>query len=256
MRPVVIYARSAELAEVAAHADELIASPGFSARKDEARTRAGIVDASGFGRIFIKRTHSRAWLSGIIERFTGSRASRALAGSRMLEAHGLPHPRVLAVAELRAMGAVRSSFLICEALENADTLSRFALGPKGHLRRDIRRRNRIWDAVAASIRRLHDAGIYTRDLQETNIMVEDDGAGGYRVYFIDLEDFRNEASLSQRRRLTNLVHLDRSIGRFIYRASRLDFLYSYVGGRPPRAEARKLVNEVLALRGEMDRRSA
>ena len=37
---------------------------------------------------------------------------------------------------------------------------------------------------------MHEAGIYTRDLQETNIMVEErDGA--MRFYFLDLEDFRH-----------------------------------------------------------------
>jgi len=253
MRCVVLFARSSELATIIARAEELIASPSFSPRKDEARTRAGIVEVRGYGRVFIKRSASRSWISGFIERFKGSRASRAVKGSRMLEAGDILHPKILAAMEIRRYGSVHASFVISEALGNADTMSRFVLGPKGGRRHEVHRRKNISKAIAQSIRAMHEAGIYTRDLQETNIMVADD-AGGYRVYFIDLEDFRRASPVSRRHRMMNLVHLDRSIGRFVYRASRLDFLYSYIGGRPPREEARELVKEFLALRAEVEAR--
>ncbi len=252
MRPAVIYARSAEYADAIRNADELIALPAFSKRKDEARTLAGIIEVPRGGRVFIKRTAPRSWLIGLLERITGSRAERAVSGARILEGANLPHPQMLAAMELRHFGAVRASFLMSEALEDADTLSRFALGPGGIKARDVRRRKRISDAVAALVRRCHDAGIYTRDLQETNIMVADDLAAGFKVYFLDLEDFRQSGKVPERQRLINLVHLDCSIGRFMCRASRLDFLYSYLGGRPERREARRIVHEILALRGQIE----
>jgi hypothetical protein len=252
MRPAVIYARCAGYADAIREAEALISSPAFSKRKDEARTLAGIAESPRCGRVFIKRTASRSWIAGLAERVSGSRAERAVSGGRILEGANLPHPRILAAMELRHFGAVRASCLMSEALEAADTLSRFALGPGGIKGRDVRRRKRISDAVAAVVRRCHDAGIYTRDLQETNIMVADDGAGGFHVYFIDLEDFRQSGKVPERQRLINLVHLDRSIGRFMSRASRLDFLYSYLGGRPERREARRIVNEILALRGRIE----
>ncbi len=254
MRPAVIYARSAEYAAAIAKAETLIASPAFSKRKDEARTLAGVTEIPRCGRVFIKRTSSRSWLAGLLERTTGSRAERAVSGARILESANLPHPRMLAAMELRHFGAVRASFLMSEVLEDADTLSRFALGPGGIKARDLRRRKRISDVVAALVRRCHDAGIYTRDLQETNIMVADDGAGGFKVYLIDLEDFRQSGTVPERQRLVNLVHLDRSIGRFMCRASRLDFLYTYLGGRPERREARRIVNEILVLRDRIETR--
>jgi len=254
MRTVVIFARSPELAAIVARADALIAAPSFLPRKDEARTRAGIVEVAGHGRVFIKRSAARSWIGGILERFAGSRASRAVKGSRILEAGDVLHARVLAAMEIRSFGAVRASYVISEALDNADTMSRFVLGPKGGRRHEVHRRKKISNAIAESIRDMHEAGIYTRDLQETNIMIAEDGAGAYRVYFIDLEDFRRENPASRRHRLMNLVHLDRSIGRFVYRASRLDFLYSYIGGRPPREESRKLVKELQELRAQVEKR--
>jgi len=109
------------------------------------------------------------------------------------------------------------------------------------------------DALAAELRRLHDAGLYTRDLQETNVMVEE-GEGALRFHFLDLEDFRRASVVSHRRRMMNLVHLDRSIGRFMSRADRVDFLYAY-SGRPVEKQARReIVSDLLKLRGSVERR--
>ena len=149
-------------------------------------------------------------------------------------------------------GAVRASYLVSEALERAQILSHFAIGREGQARHGYARRKAVSDALAAELRRMHDAGIYTRDLQETNIMVEQrDGA--MRFYFLDLEDFRRASRVSQRRRMLNLVHLDRSIGRFVSRAGRLDFLYAYTGRGAARDARRKAVAEFLELKREIER---
>src|SRR5271156_833638 len=166
----------------------------------------------------------------------------------------IPRPEPLGAMDLYQAGAIRASYLVSRALVNADSLSRFMLGPGEIKGRDVHRRKQISDAVAAQIRRLHESGLYTRDLQETNVMVEDDQSRGFNVYFIDLEDFRRAANVSWKLRILNLVHLDRSIGRFLCRAARLDFLYSYLGRKPDRAAARKIVADVKAARDAIDRR--
>src|SRR5271165_7220853 len=254
MRTVVLYARSPEWRAVVERADELMASPDFRMLKSEARTRAGFIDVPGAGPAFIKRVEISSWSRGVYARVRGSRAARSLAGAAMLNAHGLAHPEPLAAMDLYNAGAIRTSFLVSRALINADSLSRFMLGPGEIKGRDVHRRKQISDTVAAQVRRLHESGLYTRDLQETNIMVEENESGGFNVYFIDLEDFRRAASVSWDRRILNLVHLDRSVGRFLCHAARLDFLYSYLGYRPDRATARKMVAEVTAARDAIDRR--
>src|SRR5277367_3937305 len=254
MRTVVLYARSSEWRAVVERADELMASPDFRVLKAEARTRAGFVDVPSAGTAFIKRVEVSSWSRGIYTRIRGSRARRSLAGAAMLRGYGLAHPEPLGAMDLYQAGAIRASYLVSRALVNADSLSRFMLGPGEIKGRDVHRRKQISDTVAAQVRRLHESGIYTRDLQETNIMVEDSPSGGFNVYLIDLEDFRRAANVSWKRRITNLVHLDRSIGRFLCRAARLDFLYSYLGHRPDRATARRMVAEVRAARESIDRR--
>jgi hypothetical protein len=254
MRTVVLYARSPRWRELVERADELMASPDFRVLKSEARTRAGFVDLPGAGPAFIKRVEVSSWTRGIYTRLRGSRAKRSLVGAAMLKAYRLAHPEPLAAMDIYRAGAIRASYLVSRALINADSLSRFMLGPGEIKGRNVHRRKQISDTVAAQIRRLHESGLYTRDLQETNIMVEDNEAGGFKVYFIDLEDFRRAAKVSWDRRIMNLVHLDRSIGRFLCRAARLDFLYSYLGHKPDRASARKIVAEVKAARESIDRR--
>ncbi|HTW89824.1 MAG TPA: lipopolysaccharide kinase InaA family protein [Candidatus Binataceae bacterium] len=231
-------------------------STAFSVHKAESRVRAGWLEAGDGSRVFVKRIETRSPLRGLAERIRGSRARRAIRGAAMLAAANVAHPAPLAALEVRSRsGAVRVSYLVSEALENALTLSIFALGRHGELRRDLRRRIEITRAVAAAVRRMHDAGLYTRDLQETNLMLEADGAG-FRVYFIDLEDFAHPRRVALRRRLLNLVHLDRSVGRFVGRAGRLRFLYAYLGDHPSRAEIRRTIGRLLRIRARLDRRAA
>jgi len=254
MRTLVLYARSPQWRAVVERADELMAWPDFRVLKSEGRTRAGFIEVPGAEPAFIKRVEVSSWSRGIIARLRGSRAARSLAGAAMLKEHGLAHPEPLAAMDFYRAGAIRASYLVSRALVDADSLSRFMLGPGEIKGRNVHRRKQISDTVAAQIRRLHESGLYTNDLQETNIMVEDNQAGGFNVYFIDLEDFRRAGNVSWDRRVLNLVHLDRSIGRFLCRAARLDFLYSYLGHRPDRAAARKMVAEVKAARESIDRR--
>ncbi|HYL57658.1 MAG TPA: lipopolysaccharide kinase InaA family protein, partial [Candidatus Acidoferrales bacterium] len=157
---------------------------------------AGFLDLPGVGTVFIKRVDVPGWIQGIIDRIRGSRASRSLRGAAMLSARGLAHPEPMAAMDVIERGAVRASYLISQSLDRADSLSRFALGPGEIKGRDVRRRKAISDTVAREVRRLHDSGLYTRDLQETNIMVEEHGARAFKVYFIDLEDVRRTPVVS------------------------------------------------------------
>jgi hypothetical protein len=254
MRTQVLYAREPRWREVAERAEELIRGSGFTPIKSEGRTLAGVLRLGDGSAVFIKRSAPTSWLRGALMPIAGSPAVRALKGAALLDAAGIPHPSPLAAAETVGGGAVHASYLVSEALLDGDTLSRFALGPgeiKGH---DARRRRRILDDVARQVRRIHDAGLFTRDLQETNVMVADDKGQGFRVWFLDLEDFRKLRRVGWPQRARNLIHLDRSIGRFLCRAARLAFLYAYLGGKPERAHARRIVHELLLLRAQMERR--
>ncbi len=253
MRRRLLYAEAPKWAAAIAQADSLAASPAFRALKDEGRTLAGFVRCADGAAAFLRRSQARSFTAGLAERIWGSRAARSLRGAAMLSRAGFRCPRPLAAMDALSAGSIRASYLLTEALENAERFSVYALGPSIERRYGYRRRKTVCDAVAAEVRRLHDAGLYTRDLQETNIMVGE-RAGALAVYFIDLEDFHRARSVPWRQRMLNLVHLDRSIGRFLGRAARLAFLYAYLGGRPERAARRKVLAGYLRLRERVDRR--
>ena len=221
---------------------------GFRELKRTPRCRAGFLEING-QRCFVKRVEEGPFLKGLVARLRGSHAVRILRGAKMLETAGFAHPLPLLAAEERTCGSVMASWVVSEALPDARVMSAFILGDG----RNFYRRQWLSRLIAQEIRRLHDAGLYTLDMQETNLMLEAAG-GEVRIYFLDLEDFRQSRNLSWHRRLLNLIHLDRSIGRFASRTRRLRFLYNYLGGKPPRAEARAIVRRIMDQRRKLERR--
>ena len=251
MRMHVIAARTPEWAAVVLRASELIDDTAFCSLKHSPRTIAGFALVDG-RRVFVKRVDEGSWLKGWASRWRGSRAQRVLRGAAMLKLAGFARPEPLAAGEARAVGAIRASYVISEALDDARIMSAVVLAGG---RRNFRMRREVSKVIAHEIHRLHEAGIYTLDLQETNVMISGGDNANWKIYFVDLEDFRYSAIVSERRRLLNLVHLDRTIGRFLPRTERLRFLYNYLGARPNRDQARGMLRRYFALHQRAERRA-
>jgi len=228
--------------------DDLLNGPGFRVLKKNPRTLAGIAHVND-SEVFVKRVTSRSWLAGLVARVCGSSAHMTIKGAAILDRAGFSHPRLIAAFEHCRGGSIRASYVIAEYLHRPKLLSRFALADG----RDFRGRRWLSQRLAQTIRGLHDAGCYTRDLQETNLMLEAQG-GELGVFFIDLQDYRHRARVSRRLRLLNLVHLDRSVGRFVSRTHRLRFFYNYLGDKPDHSEMRALLNELRLITQRIERR--
>lgn len=247
----VIAARAPEWAAVVLRASDLIGESAFRSIKRSARTVAGFATVDG-RRVFIKRVDEGSWFKGWIIRLRGSRAKRVLRGAAMLKRGGFARPEPLAATEARTFGAIRASYVISEALDDARIMSAVVLAGG---RRNFRERCEVSKVIAREIHRLHQAGIYTLDLQETNVMISGGENADWKIHFVDLEDFRHCDTVSERHRLLNLVHLDRTIGRFLPRTQRLRFLYNYLGARPARDEARSVLSRYFTLRQRAERRA-
>ncbi len=252
MHKRVLYAADPRWAAMAERLDLLMADSGFRTLKDEARTRAGLLKGPDGVLVFVKHVRTGSWARGLVAAARGSQVRRWLDGAAMLAAAGFNRPAPLAALEVHRAGVVSECYLLCEALHDATVLSGAALGG-GTVH--FRSRRTLLSAVAREVRRLHDAGLYTLDLQETNLMVEERGAAPPRISFVDLEDFRRVRMVSWHRRLLNLVHLDRSIGRFLNRPTRLRFFYEYLGAAAlGRNERRRIVLQFWQLRDGLERR--
>ena len=254
MRSHVLYLHAPQWAGLLAQPGELLGSAQFQEVKNIARNRAGFF-ASPHGTIFIKRFAPGSWVEGILERIRGSRAARSLRGAKLLTDAGFLVPAPIAACEEIAAGAVRTSWMFSEALIGARVFSRFIERGHAPAPQEKRRRREALSAVAVCVRRLHDTGLFTSDLQETNLMLEEAG-GELRIHFVDLDGFRRLRRVSWRRRRRNLVQLDRSVGRFMSRAERLRFLHTYLGAGWNRAAVRKLVAHLARERMRKDREFA
>jgi hypothetical protein len=236
MHKRVLYAADPRWAAMVERLDELMADGGFRALKDEARTCAGLLQGPDGALVFVKHVRAGSWGKGLIAAARGSRVRRWLDGAAMLSTAGFNRPKPLAALEVRRAGAVSESYLVCEALSDATVLSGAVLdGGRVH----FRSRRSLLSAVMREVCRLHDAGLYTLDLQETNLMVQERDGAPPLISFVDLEDFRPARSVSWQRRLLNLVHLDRSIGRFLNRPARLRCLYDYLGADATKGDERR-----------------
>jgi tRNA A-37 threonylcarbamoyl transferase component Bud32 len=251
MRSRILYARSPQWLALIERPDELVGSAGFYEIKNIARTRAGFFQ-SEHGAIFIKRLAPGSWIEGMLERLRGSAARRSLQAARMLTAAGFQVPEPFAAREELWRGAISSSWILSQALTGR-VFSRFI--ERGHAPADSERRRRALDAVARCVRRLHDAGLFTSDLQETNLML-DQLDGEVRIHFVDLAGFRRLRRVSWRRRRRNLVQLDRSVGRFMSGSERLRFLRTYLGPEWDRAALRRTVALLLRERERKERQFA
>jgi hypothetical protein len=244
----ILYARSPQWEVVGGRLEDLVHCTQFRIVKKTQRTVAGVTQINGV-EVFVKSVTNRSWLKGMIARVCGSRAQNTIRGAKLLQQMGFAYPKLLAAFEQRHSGSVITSYVIVEHLRRPKILSRFALADG----RDYHWRRRLSGQLAQTVRDLHGAGCYTRDLQETNVMVESHD-GSLQVFFTDLEDFRWLPLVPLQLRLRNLVQLDRSIGQFVSRPHRLRFLYDYLGWNAGRDNVRALVQRLERMRQRTERR--
>jgi tRNA A-37 threonylcarbamoyl transferase component Bud32 len=254
MRSRILYAQSPQWLKLIEHPDRLAAAAEFREIKNIPRTLAGFLD-SAHGAIFIKRLAPGSWFKGMLERLRGSQARRSLRGARMLSEAGFLAPMPLAASEQISRGAISSSWIFSQALSSGRVFSRFIERGQAPAHLDRQRRREALAAVARCVRRLHDAGLFTSDLQETNLVLDQAG-DTVRIHFVDLDGFRRLARVSCKRRRRNLVQLDRSVGRFMSRTERLRFLRTYLGHEWSREGTRRIVERLLRERERKERQFA
>jgi tRNA A-37 threonylcarbamoyl transferase component Bud32 len=159
-----------------------------------------------------------AWLRG-------RPASVQRACAERLLAAGVDVPRPLGTVE-----GERASTLISEAIVGAQGLL------ATYLQSDDRARRRFARELGSFVARLHASGVWVPDLKESNVLVQREGVQ-LRFVLVDLDRVAvPRAGLSQRRRIANLVQLDRSLGAYADRRERLAFLVAYRRGLPGETE--------------------
>lgn len=231
--------------------------------KDQRKIKVARVRVSFAGRskgIYVKRFNVFSWRYRLGSVFIASGAVRALRGAHVLSRENIPAARAVAAVEFRSCGMVTKSFFLTEEIAGGKTADAYW---RDELRRDTtpgarERRRMFLRRLAVLFRRLHDLNIYHNDLKDANILVapgnEDQPES---LFLLDLEGIRRYRTLSSRRRIKNLVQLNRTLGRYLRRVDKCVFAKSYLAERfPDRRQRRRWIFTVLERSGEKDRKKA
>ena len=254
------YAASADAARIA-DADGLFESPECEIVKDQRKIKVGRIRVSLGGEVrtlYVKRYNSFSWRMQLASLFRDSGAVRALRGAAVLLNARIAAAKPVAAVESRFCGMVTKSFFLTEEINDGKTVDAYWRDDLSTLagRVGFRRRRGFLGALASLFQSLHGQHVYHDDLKDANILVVPGSRAETDNFFLlDLEGIRNPPRLSERRRMKNLVQLNRTLGRYLGRAERLCFLKRYMGAACDDRRRRRLwAKKILRRSSRLDRR--
>lgn len=148
-------------------------------------------------------------------------------------------------------------FFLSEEIENGKTADRYwqdeLQAIKG--KEGVRRRRGFLREMGELFGSLHRQDVYHNDLKDANILVRPDASGRSEYfYLLDLEGIRRFRKLNWRRRIKNLVQLNRTLGQYFRATDKLRLLQSYLGPSfSNRSEKRSWVSRVVKQSRRLDR---
>jgi len=236
-----------------ADADVLLTRPDCRIVKLQRKVMVGRI-ATTAGVLWVKRYTVFAARVALASVGRTSPAFGAWAGAAALGARGFATPEVVAAIEFRRGGMLAKSFFVTREVPDAQTADRrwaeILADPTPARRRAHRR------ALARALGRLfgalHAAGVYHNDLKDVNVLVQGPPEDP-RLVLLDLERVRVQPAVPWRRRVKNLVQLDRTLGRAATRTDRARFLDAYLDGRRDRALRRRWASAVRTTAAAKDR---
>ncbi|MFN0059641.1 MAG: lipopolysaccharide kinase InaA family protein [Planctomycetota bacterium] len=203
--------------------------------KQRADTVVGVTQLDVGARVLdivVKTRRLTSLLARLAYRFYPGPLERAWGAARALEVRGIPTPRALALLVQRRWGLPVRAVLVTELVSNAKPLHTQLWeeyrAPRTRSRRALYAQIR---AIAEMVRRLHDTGIYHRDLNPMNLLVaRESAAAAWTAQLVDLDSIHLGRRLTQRRRQKNLVQLGLLPEGHITVRDKLRFLRDYDRG--------------------------
>lgn len=134
-----------------------------------------------------------------------SPASRSLRGALLLQESGVLTARPLAAIEPCGWEGLGTSFYFAEAIEGKTLYVLWReLCDEG-----AAKRHHLLKQLSAFVCRLHDSGVYQRDLKGSNILVQKSADGEDDFVLVDTDGVRCMHSLRWRKRIKNLIQVCR-----------------------------------------------
>jgi len=233
-------------------ADCLFAESNCQIIKDQRKIKVGrlILPIAGQPRtIFVKRYNAFSLRYKLASPFIQSGAFRSLRGAAILRAAQIPTAVPVAAVENRHGGALSKSFFLSEEIAGGETVDAYwrdrLLGVRGREGAVLRRS--FLAELARLFKTLHTGRIYHNDLKDANILATaGQSENGLRLFPLDVDGVVSLARMSARRKVKNLVQINRSMGRYLTRSEKVFFLKSYLGSAfAQRSFRRRLMESVL-----------
>jgi hypothetical protein len=220
--------------------DEPFRRPGAKLLKNSASSTVTEFEVRIGGKIrsvIYKRFRVTRWTDPLAALVRSSPARRSWVAGHALQHRSLPTPRPLLMIHRRRYGMEWEGYLMTEKIEDAQTLTEFAMSLTELQPRESRRllRQRI-DQVAVVMHELHRWQFSNRDCKAANWLLSpapetvdlQRNHGG--VWIIDLVGIERKKSISDQQRIKNLARLNASFlgSRAVSRTDRLRFLRTYM----------------------------
>ena len=249
------------IVDLLADADHFFSLPDCEIIKDQRKIKVGrikLVLGGQTSTVYVKRYNAFSWRYRLSSLFQRSDAIQALKGADLLAQAGVGIPHPLAVAETRSCGMLTKSFFLSEEIAGGKTADAYW---RDHLAvcsggAGMRRRRHFLQNLGRLFALLHQKRIYHDDLKDANIIVASQEEKGEDLFLLDFERLRTGKALTLRRRVKNLVQLNRTFGRHISATQKLYLLRAYLGADFLDHEKRKLwIQRILHASRRGDRRS-
>jgi tRNA A-37 threonylcarbamoyl transferase component Bud32 len=222
--------KSALQAEFFEDLNRQIAVRGGRVLKDSRVRLAAILPLEGGKALYIKQFRiARGW-QRVKYLFRPSRAMKEWVISRFLLQRGVLTPRPLGMLERRKHGLPHECFFLAEAIEGSRDLIDFCKG-RACTSGQIEVKNQILRLLVETTRKLHDSGLFHRDLHGGNFLVTDEGS--LSLYLVDLHQARKKISVSRAKRLWNIGQIFNSLDFMLDHEAKTLFLITYGRGQAP-----------------------
>ncbi len=168
-------------------------------------------------RLIVKSFGWRSKLHFLLSPFRTSKAMRSFKVAMRLLEYGIGTPEPLCVIVRRFFGFVIKNIYITKSIDNYITVREYLQDqPEGY-----RRAHEILPWIAKYVKKIHDAGIWHRDLHLTNFLMKRDPDDKPVFYIVDL----NRARLF--RKLPYILRIF-DVGKMDFHEFRADFINLYL----------------------------
>jgi hypothetical protein len=213
---------------------------------DSPTTRCRRISAADGGAFYFKRYHF-PFQRGIQFWMRPGKAAVEVWAYRQLAALGIPTLEVVAFGEERALGVLKSNFLVTRAVPDSQDLYRFAMDAWYPMPEPMRRQvyREVSNQLVGQVRRAHKGRLFHHDLKWRNILVQKQG-DHYATVWIDAPRASRMQFRGRRGAIVDLAGLARIAVSLLSVYDRMRFVCRCLGkGRKP-GDAKRLYRQVAA----------